>query len=162
MIAITLKDEGVQRSLDRVGALLDDLTPVMNRIGEQLAESAMQRIDREVSPDGTPFAPRSPATLARYKRQGRGFGGILHRSGDMRSDIFHAYGRDFAEVGSNAVQSAVMQFGQPKGASGTNARGRPIPWGDIPARPFLGISDDDRDAIGEIVGEWIGRAMTAP
>lgn len=160
MITIELKDDQVSAALQRLDGMLDDLSPVMNRIGDQLAESAMERIAKEVTPEGASFAPRSPATLERYKRRKLSYGGILHRSGDMRSDIFHGYGTDFAEVGSNAIQAAAMQFGQARGASGTTSRGGPIPWGDIPARPFLGVSDEDTVAISEIVGEAIGRALT--
>ena len=161
MITLTLKDDGLADLAARLGDLLADLSPVMNDIGQQLARSAKDRIDRGVSPDGTAFAPRSPATLAAYDRKGWRYKGPLHRSGDMRADIFHGYGPGHAAVGVNAIQSAVMQFGQKKGASGSDKRGRPIPWGDIPARPFLGLSEEDRTAIGAIVEEWLGDALAA-
>ncbi len=158
MITIELRDDGVLAVLGRLDATLTDLSPVMNDIGQYLARSAKDRISAGVTPEGTPFAPRSEVTLARYAKLGRAYGGVLHYSGDMRENIFHTYGPDRAEVGSNAVQAAVMQFGQAKGASGTTARGGPIPWGDIPARPFLGISEEDRSAIGDIVSEWLDEA----
>lgn len=34
--------------------------------------------------------------------------------------------------------------------SGTK-KGHPVPWGDIPARPFLGISNEDREAILDVI-----------
>jgi phage gpG-like protein len=36
--------------------------------------------------------------------------------------------------------------------------GFPMPWGDIPARPFLGFSDDDQAAILEIVRNYLNPA----
>jgi len=73
----------------------------------------------------------------------------------LRSSFFRDYGPDFVELGTNKIYSAVMQFGAAKGAFGTNARGGSIPWGNIPARPFLGISDQDRLNIAGIVEEWL-------
>ncbi|WP_409934431.1 phage virion morphogenesis protein [Tepidimonas sp.] len=37
------------------------------------------------------------------------------------------------------------------GTFGATKRGGKIPWGDVPARPFMGISDDDRSAILDII-----------
>ncbi|MFM8333842.1 MAG: phage virion morphogenesis protein, partial [Candidatus Methylumidiphilus sp.] len=48
-------------------------------------------------------------------------------------------------VGSPMVYAAVQQFGASKGAFGKN-----VPWGDIPARAFLGLSDADSAAIVKI------------
>ena len=56
-----------------------------------------------------------------------------------------------AIVGYNLIYATTHQFGAEKGAFGTTSRGGPIPWGDIPARPFLGISDDDRRDIEKLV-----------
>jgi phage gpG-like protein len=57
------------------------------------------------------------------------------------------------------VYAAAQQFGMKKGYAGRNSKGRPIPWGDIPARPFLGISDYDKatilDFIAMNLGEYI-------
>lgn len=153
MITLSINDDALQAALGRLAAGIADLSPVMNDIGAFLVRSAKDRAARGVTPDGAPFAPRSPVTIAEYQRRGLSYGGVLHRSGDMLADLFHSYGPDHVAVGSNAIQSAVMQFGQPKGASGTTSRGGPIPWGDIPARPFLGVSAEDRVGIDEILAE---------
>ena len=52
-----------------------------------------------------------------------------------------------------------MQFGARYGAFGTISRGGSIPWGNIPARPFLGISDTDRSNIAATVEEWLADAL---
>ena len=51
------------------------------------------------------------------------------------------------EVGSTRIYAGAHQFGARRGACGTNKKGAPIPWGDIPARPFLGVSDADKKTI---------------
>ncbi len=75
-------------------------------------------------------------------------GGPLVLTGTMSSQIATASGKDFAEVGSNAVQAAMMQFGGSRSEF-------PNLWGNIPARPFLGLSEDDETAIVEIVEDWL-------
>ncbi|MEQ3671482.1 MAG: phage virion morphogenesis protein [Pseudophaeobacter sp.] len=62
------------------------------------------------------------------------------------------------EYGSNAIQSAVMQFGAAKGAFGTASNGSSIPWGNIPARPFIGISEEDETNLALELEEWLERA----
>lgn len=157
MYNVEFNDEAVQRALARLAAGMDDMTDPMNDIGALLVRTSKDRIDRGVSPDGTAFAPLSQTTLDAYARRDPPAvsQGPLRLSGDMASQIFHDYGPTSAEVGSNAIQSAVMQFGAGQGAFGQTARGAPIPWGNIPARPFLGISEEDQTGIAEIVEEWL-------
>jgi rhamnose transport system permease protein len=65
-------------------------------------------------------------------------------SGSLSRSLFAFSGPDHAGVASPAIYGAVMQFGAAQGAFGTTARGAPIPWGSIPARPFLGRSEEVR------------------
>lgn len=168
MIRIELNDEVVSAALLRLAEFLTDMTPAMNDVGRLLVASTKKRIGDGETPDGTAFAPRSKTTTDRYAKLGKSFGNPLNQSGDMRNfSISHDYGPDYAEVGSSALQAAVMHFGAAQGQFGAHIgkdkRGRDhfhsIPWGDIPARPFLGVSDEDRTGIGEIVEEWIMRSV---
>lgn len=149
MVDVEFKSDAVQRAFARIDAGLTDLSEVMNDIGFAMVASTKDRIDRGVTPDGAPFAPRSQVTLDRYAAQGIDpKGGPLRRRDDMRDGIFHAAGSDHVEIGSGAIQAAMMQFG------GTRAQ-FPNLWGDIPARPFLGLSQDDEVQIVEIVEDWL-------
>lgn len=55
--------------------------------------------------------------------------------------------------------AAAQQFGMKKGYAGANKRGSPIPWGDIPARPFLGISDHDRGMILDEISDYLSQSF---
>jgi len=162
MYKVEINDDAVASALARLSTDLGDLSKPMERIGAYLAKTSRDRIDSGISPDGTPFAPRSQTTLNRYAKENKSFKGPLHQSGGMRQGIFHQYGPSSVEVGSNAIQAAVMQFGAAQGAFGAfigkDKLGRDhfhsIPWGNIPARPFLGISDDDLQAIPGIIDDW--------
>lgn len=161
MIEIALDDAELRGALDRLVGALADPAPAMADIADLLFESTDQRFDTGLSPAGTPWAPRSPATLAAYaaarpvKRPGPK---PLTVSRGLRESLFPFSGPDHAGVASSALYSAVHQFGAARGAFGSDRRARPIPWGDIPARPFLGVSEQDRQDILDAVAEWLSGA----
>lgn len=161
MITITLDDAAATAALGRLVARLGDASPAMAEVAEVLAEGTQARFRTGTDPSGSPWAPRSPATLAAYararppKRPGEH---PLTLTGQLRASLRPEWGPDWAGVGSSAIHGAVHQFGAPKGAFGTTARGAPIPWGDIPARPFLGLSEADRGAVLDTVAEWLAGA----
>ena len=67
--------------------------------------------------------------------------------------------RNGVVIGSSLIYSGVMQSGAARGAFGRDRFGRPIPWGTIPARPWLGISREDGEAITEIADEYAGKVL---
>ena len=77
------------------------------------------------------------------------------RFGTLAMGIRYQVAGNSLEWGSNLPYSAVMQWGAAKGAFGANRRGNPIPWGNIPARPFLGLSSADRDSILGVLGRYL-------
>ena len=156
---------GIEYNTDTLDPLLialleatGDLTGFMQDAGELLVSSAQDRVLQGVQPDGSPFAPRSEATLKRYAKLGLSFGAPLNVSGDMRNHLFYNAESDSVEYGSNAIQAAVMQFGAAKGAFGTASNGASIPWGNIPARPFIGVSEDDEVNLALELEEWLERS----
>lgn len=168
MIEVNLNTDAITDALAGLMASLSDMTPIMNEIGAHLRDTTEDRFKTGKGPDGAAWAPRSPATLKRYAKLGLTPGKVpLTLTGAMSNAIFHSYGPTFAEVGSNAIQAAVMQFGAAQGQFGAfigrDKLGRDhfhhLPWGDIPARPFIGISDQDEADILDIIAESLERAM---
>lgn len=153
MIRIDFNDSEVQAGLDALRQLMADMTPVFEEIGEQLARSTKQRFEAGEDPEGTAWLPKSQTTLDRYAR---GTDPVSTRplhgpSLDLSRQIYHEASREQALVGSARPYAAMMHFG--------GARAEfPHLWGDIPARPFLGLSDRDRSDVAEIIGEWLLRA----
>lgn len=157
MISVEINDAQIRTAFAALTLALTDLRQPMDEIGQQMVLSTKRRMTAGLSPDGTPFAPRSPVTLGRYAKEKKKVGPHpLWQTRTMQKNIFHDPGSDQVSWGSNAIQSAVMHFGAAKGSLGPRS-----PWGDIPARPFLGLSEQDRTDIIEILAEWIQRA-TAP
>lgn len=57
-------------------------------------------------------------------------------------------------MGSGLIYAGTHQFGAQKGSYGSTSKGQPIPFGDIPAREFLGLSYADREEIESTVSDY--------
>ncbi|AUB83228.1 phage virion morphogenesis protein [Candidatus Thiodictyon syntrophicum] len=132
-ITVTIDDAEVRAGLARVLAQLGNMAPVMEDIGRtlgNLTEDAFQA-------SGPGWAALRPVTVAR-----RGSAApILQVSGGLAGSITHGGDATKAWVGASKVYAAAQQFGMPQGYAGRTRRGAPIPWGDIPPRPYLPIQD---------------------
>lgn len=149
MFSLEWHDEELQAALARVEGALEDMSDVMNEVGEFLAESHQQRIEQsQGAPDGSAWAAKSPFTRSKDPRP-------LYDSGDMVQRIHHDYGPDFVSVGVSGLKVRTLHFGARKGAFGKTKTGRDLPFGDIPARPFIGLSATDQTNIAEALVEWI-------
>lgn len=174
-ITLELDQRPVADALRGLMQHLDDLTPAMQDIGEYLTVSTKQRFQAGVAPSGAKWAPNTPLTLSRKK----GSKPLIGETKRLSTEILSHADRDAVEVGSNLVYAAIQQFGAKMGQFGRYSqlsrrtayaptdfrhhagtqKGFPIPWGNIPARPFLGLSDDDVTAVLDIVQEHIDLAL---
>lgn len=157
-IYIDIDDTAVITALNRLAAACADPGPVLKEIGESLIESTKRRFETSTAPDGSAWAPNSPVTILKYLR---GKSGATRRDGrlsakgaalvmakkpligdskDLGRQFSYSVDGSTLTVFSSIPYSAMQQFG------GTKAK-FPNLWGDIPARPFMGISDDDRAMI---------------
>ncbi|MDT7533739.1 phage virion morphogenesis protein [Sphingobium sp. SA2] len=161
MIKVDFKYEAVAQALGEVSRRLDDMTPLHESIGEYVVEVTKQRFKQGIAPDGTAWAPKSPVTLAAYKARGDGDrpDPLIGPSRRLSSEIARFATADSVEIGSSLEYSAAMQDGARQGAFGRTARGGPIPWGDIPARPWLGLSEEDEVNIIDIVDDYLEQAF---
>ena len=157
MLTVKFDGKDVQSALGRALQMLESPRPMLMKIGEELAESTMARFPRGKGPDGVPWARKSATTLARNPRGGRK--PLIGESRTLSSSISYRVQGNTIMVGSNAIQAAVMQFGAPAGSlwKGKDKRGRSgkAPWGNIPARPYLGVSLQDEVSILEIVADYL-------
>jgi phage virion morphogenesis protein len=165
---ITYTDSGVAAYLDELAAHMADLTPVMQDLGEYLVMSTKARFGTSTAPDGTPWAVNSPVTIGRYLGN---YGGMYKKSGGLSkkgaarsaakkpligetrrlsSEIHAVATSHVVTVGSSMIYSAVQQFGATKGSLGPRT-----PWGNIPARPYLGLSASDRGQVIDLLRSYL-------
>jgi phage virion morphogenesis protein len=155
MFAVELKLDEVTAVLSKAVAAMEDLTPVMQSIGEILVDSTKQRFGTGASPEGVKWVPKSQTTLTAYgarKSNRIDVRPLFGPSGALSNQIFAEPERDQVAVGSPMIYAAMMQFGGQKSAY-------PHLWGNIPARPFLGISPTDSTNIVAEIEEWLGNLL---
>ena len=176
-IVIRADDAELQRALKRMRRWVGDMTDTMDAIGARLETSTKHRFETEKAPSGEPWKP-SAASYDRGPAPGsvgnEDRGQTLTETGRLRASITHnVRGSDAVAVGTNVKYAAIHQFGgqtkprtirprSKKALSWPGAR-HPVksvrhPGSKVPARPFLGISSGDRDAILRIVSEHARRA----
>lgn len=154
-----------EAALAALDARLADMTPVMSDLGEYLIAATKDRFKAGTAPDGAKWAPKSAATLQRYGARKSNRVDVRPLFGPTRllsKKIFYEADARSVSWGSNLSYSAVMQFGAAKGAFGQMSNGSPIPWGNIPARPYIGISDEDQAQILATLEEWLEGAADTP
>lgn len=161
MLTIELDAGDARDAIRKALSTLEDMTPVYQSIGEYLLDAHRQRFIEGVDPDGKPWAPKSENTLERYRRRGYGSAikPLMGPSRLLSQLIYRFVSKDGVLVGSPMIYASVMQNGAMRGAFGTTKRGAPIPWGNIPARKWLGLSTEDKRAIVKIVEERLAEDL---
>ncbi len=144
-ITIEVNDARVLDSLRELASRIHRIQPALQEIGEHLQETTTQRFGSQTAPDGTHWLANSLVTIER-----KGGKPVLTDGGTLGSTLDYQVTGDELLVGSNLDYAAMMQFGGTKEEF-------PQLWGDIPARPFLGISDDDSHAILDILRDYLAQ-----
>ena len=116
---------------------------ITRKMANVLREDAEDAFEDERSPKGEKWQDLDPA----YKksRYAKGYDGkILHRTGLLMASLNVDYGDNFAAVGVSESYGIYHQLGTKK----------------MPARPFLGISEEGIDEIKDILKNAIKRAWS--
>lgn len=135
-VALDFDTSDVAQAINRLSDF--DLATMAEHIGAMISRSTIDRLASEKQgPEGEPW-PTWSIGYARTRHSGHS---LLVGEGHMRDSIQHQiYGtRDdlVVSVGVHVKQAATHQFGDP-------SRG-------IPARPYLGLSADNRAAIEALI-----------
>lgn len=146
----TLELETALRGLMDAG---HDMAPLTRNISEIMLDSTLRAFEAEHSPDGKKWAGLTKTTLARR----RGKGKILQPTGGgagLAGSIQAEHDNTSARVGTNKIYAGPHQFG-----AGKRQFKGIAPWGDLPARPFLGIGDEDEMEIQDAMKTFIEDAI---
>lgn len=135
-IQIEIDDSKVTQMLQRLIDAGQNPRPALLEVGEDLTESTKRRFETQTAPDGSRWERNSPVTI---KRKGRDQ--PLTGRGTLMDQInYQITSNDTLDVGSPTIYAAMQQFGGQKSEF-------PNLWGDIPARPFVGVSTEDEQSI---------------
>lgn len=158
MIGYRIDDDQVIGALRGLIALGRDATPAMREIAALGESSTRLRFKQQRGPDGRRWKPSLRAQLTG--------GATLTKDGHLSGSIGSSAGADFAEWGVNRIYARIHQEGGEIRAKGGGALKFRLPSGAfavvkavrMPARPYLGVNDDDRDDILDVLQRHAGRA----
>jgi len=154
-LRVTADTRRFDHFLTALSRRLDDMTPVMESIGAAIEAGTRLRFDREAGPDGNPWPPSLRAQITGGK--------TLQDTGALKNSLAVDARRDVVFVGSNLIYSAIHQFGgviRPvharalvfRLASGEMVVTQKV---TMPARPYLGLDDDDVAGIRETLVHYL-------
>jgi len=108
---------------------------------------------KETAPDGTPWIPLGKSTVRRKKAKGFGDKKILMQTESMYQNIrLGNVSRESFDVGSSTAYARIHQFG---GKTGRDYKAT------IPARPYIGISEEERQKLEVRVAGWLKEKLEA-
>ena len=153
---IDLMDLPAREALADLSDKSRDLTPLMEMCGALLERSTKDRLfDTNTAPDGVAWPPS-----LRAQEDG---GKTLVASARLANSIQYLAGNSQVEIGSNVIYAGIHQTGGEIRPKTAKALGFRLPNGafvsvgkvTIPARPYLGISEEDADDITDAVGVFL-------
>lgn len=111
-------------------------TKAARLIGAEMVYRTEERFANQRAPDGSPWLPSKRA----IEQQGQ----TLRDTGRLMASLTYTVVPKGVKWGTNVVYAAMMNFGGKK-SQYSNL------WGDITARPFMGVNDDDESEIRRII-----------
>ena len=143
---LNIKAEGVNRLKQRLNHQANNLLnlqPLWQLVGMYVQKQTIkERFDKEQAPDGTKWKPLSPARVKhRLKRHKTGNMKILQDTGELRRSVQYEAKQTYIRIGSNLIYARTHQFGR----------------GKIPARPFLGVTPNERQHINDMFRAYLKR-----
>lgn len=138
-VVITHKGtEDAYSILNQLYEKLSDLSEPLADVGEHLLLSHRDRWNAQESPDGEAWAPLSPAYQARKPKHANE---ILRLNDDLRDTLKYQADPLALYFGTPLGYGAAQQFGY----EDTN----------LPARPYLGLSQQDADDVTSILSDYL-------
>ncbi len=138
-----MKLEHTGHGLQKLLEALADPTPLLQTVGGILRDSTVNRIvNTKTSPDGEAWAPWAMSTMLARTKRGTSGTGLLYETGGLANSITFEIQGNSVIVGSNSPVAPYLQ-------NGTD---------NMPARPFVGISQEDSDSIHSALADFLAKA----
>lgn len=175
-MVINIQIEGIKALQDKLNTQiknLENMQKFWHSVGEYMKKRTIQEcFEKEQSPDGVKWKPLSEA---RHKeRSKKGSYKILSDTGELRRSIRYRAFNNYVIIGSNLKYARIHQFGgkitithkrwgRYKHTYSKNKRegqmyfhSYPITF-NIPARPYLGVTQADKQHITSMFSQYLKR-----
>lgn len=160
-ITVDIDDKDIQRGFSKAARAMSRPEGLMSNIGTDLVKGTTRRFRTKTAPDGSAWQINNSGYAAGKRK------GILVESTILRDSITHRVERDSVRVGTNVKYAAIHQFGgtiKPK--KGTHLKFKiagqwvAVKSVTIPARPYLGVDDEDKVRIARRIDRFLERAFS--
>lgn len=152
---VVFKDDGIASLLSKIVLSSQKKQQMLDRIGSAMVASTRGRFAREQSPLGAPWKKSNRALFDGGKTlqdSGRLYASIRHivsgDSVDWGTDVFYGEVHHFGRI-IRAKNAPFLRFRTPNGGFAQ------VKQVVIPARPWLGVSADDKARINQIINQVI-------
>lgn len=135
-IEIKIDNKAVNEKLLELAKRGENLRPLMKNIAGIFASSTEENFKEEGRPEK--WTDLADITKEKRRKKNKWPGQILQVEGKLAASVNTQYDNDSAVIGSNLPYAAIHQLG---GQAGKNKKV------EIPARPYLQLTDDDFDEI---------------
>lgn len=148
--------DGINIAQAKISAMADfNKGAFLDELGALVVSQTQRRIRSEkTAPDGSAWQANAAGSS------------ILFASGTLDDSIHHVVGGSSVEVGSGMIYAAIHQYGGtivPKSASklAFSVAGNFVLTDkvEMPARPYVGISDENAKEIEFLAGDFVVRAL---
>ncbi len=143
-IKIKIDNNAVNEKLLEIAQKSENLRPLMKNIAGIFAYSTEENFKNEGRPDK--WTELSESTIKQRTKKKQWPGMILQVSGQLASSVNTYYDNDSAVIGSNLDYAAIHQLG------GQAGRNKSV---EIPARPYLNLTDDDFEEIMDSINDYL-------
>lgn len=155
LLQITIQDLAGPK-LQALQAALAKPEKLLRAVGGEALDHMQANFKGQHDPHGNPWPKLRPLTLARRRKGGAH---ILRDTGRLANSICLVFSGNAVQVGTDVRYAPTHQFGVKQGEFGTktvpvkahtktskkgnkysvkaHTKQQPIPWGNIPARPFI-------------------------
>lgn len=169
-VSVLGSTQPIRQALTRVAEIGRDPSRVLGALGAGVVRHTQWRMERGVDPHGVrwdSYAPLNPI----YASSKQGSGILLGRGGmanGLAGSIISAVEGNTLVWGSKKVYSRIHQLGgiiQPKNKRWLSFEMGGALWHldsvEIPARPYLGFTNEDRQFMMEELEDYLERALHA-
>jgi phage virion morphogenesis protein len=185
-LRIVIDDAEIMDALSQLQRAAQNPAKAMAEVAAALLQSTRRRFEAQTAPDGQKWQRLSPRTAAQRvgRKRKRGFDNILRRSNRLYKSITALADSTSATVGTNVLYASIHQQGGKidipareqtlymanrlrgnrfvKANSKLNSkRAKKVKIGAhsiiVPARPYLGINDADRQTILTTIADHFRR-----
>ncbi|MDE2414856.1 MAG: phage virion morphogenesis protein [Comamonadaceae bacterium] len=154
MLTITVDDSAFRSHMQELQKRLDNLTPVMEDIGNRMENAVRQRFATRTDPSGAPWAPWMQSTRESYpvagtpaaKKYGAGNALLLDRYGDMLGSLNFQADPASVRVGFAQPYATYHEYGTKRMAR------RGMLTAD-PAQGRLGVADEAM--VLDVITQWL-------